>query len=170
MEIKWIGAMIVLGVCGGLGFAQAAAYRRQEASLRQLVYALDYMQCELSYRQTPLPDLCRQTGGQVPGELGAVLVSLARELEDQISPQVSACMAAALGANPGLPQETAQLLERLGATMGRFDLSGQLQGLEGVRQACRMRLDGMAQGRESRLRGYQTLGLCAGASLVILFI
>jgi hypothetical protein len=54
--------------------------------------------------------------------------------------------------------------------MGRFDLEGQLNGLEAVRTRCRDWLDELISGREVRLRNYQTLGLCAGAALVILFI
>ena len=54
--------------------------------------------------------------------------------------------------------------------IGRFDLEGQLQGLESVRVYCRDQLDNLAKDRDVRLRSYQTLGLCAGAALAILFV
>jgi hypothetical protein len=54
--------------------------------------------------------------------------------------------------------------------MGKFDIDGQINGLEAVRSLCRRMLDELTSGREVRLRNYQTLGLCAGAALVILFI
>ena len=58
----------------------------------------------------------------------------------------------------------------LGKSIGRFDMDGQIKGLEAVRQDCRRRLDELSKDRDTRLRSYQTLGLCAGAALAILFI
>ena len=55
-------------------------------------------------------------------------------------------------------------------SMGRFDVKGQIQGLEAVRSYCRGELENMAVNREARLRSYQTLGLCTGAALAILFV
>ena len=60
--------------------------------------------------------------------------------------------------------------ETAGAYLGRFDLPGQKQGLEEVREACRMELEALGKNRETRLRSYGTLGLCAGAALAILFL
>ena len=58
----------------------------------------------------------------------------------------------------------------LGTSLGRFDLTGQLNGLEQVRSHCRRELEALAGNRDQRVRGYQTLGICAGAALAILFV
>ena len=58
----------------------------------------------------------------------------------------------------------------LGASLGRFDLQGQLQGIESVRAQCRKDLAELEDNRDQRLRSYQTLGLCAGCALAILFL
>ena len=62
MSIKWIGAILVIVGCGGVGFSMAAAYRRQETALRELMGTLDFMSWELQFRLTPLPELCRRAG------------------------------------------------------------------------------------------------------------
>lgn len=168
--MKWIGAvMIVLG-CGSCGFALAASHRRQEQELRQFIGALDYMQCELQYRLTPLPDLCRQTAAQRSGSLRALFCRLAQELEDQIAPDVVQCMNAAIANCSGLSDCVSHIAGDLGRTLGRFDLDGQLIGLENARRECRRALEGLTDNRDNRLRCYQTLGLCVGAALAILFI
>ena len=69
-----------------------------------------------------------------------------------------------------IPKLTRESLELLGRSLGRFDLEGQLRGLESVRQVCRHGLETLAQNSAIRNRSYQTLGLCAGAALAILFI
>lgn len=169
MDLKWIGALLIITGCGSVGFAIAAGYRREEKALRQLVGALDYMQCELQYRLTPLPDLCRMAGTTERGQAGFVLRKLAQELESQISPDVESCMNAALSCQD-LPLRLRNAFHIMGTSLGRFDVEGQISGLESVRGYCRRELEQMSVNRDSRLRSYQTLGLCAGAALAILFV
>ncbi len=170
MSFKLVGAILVIAACGGFGFYLAAAHRREEASLRRLIGVLDYMECELQYRLTPLPQLCRQAAGEAAGGIYHAFLELAKELEDQISPDVDRCMRAALSRCRDIPALTLEALELLGRSLGRFDMDGQLKGLEGVRQECRRNLNDLNQNRDNRIRSYQTLGLCAGAALAILFI
>lgn len=170
MSCKWIGAVLVVVGCGGVGFSAAANYRREERMLRQLLEMLSFMACELQYRLTPLPELCRQAGTLGKGSLKSVLLHFVQELEAQIAPDAQSCMRAAVSVAQDLPASIRTILIQLGQTLGHFDLPGQLQGIEAARQACQEKLEALNQNREERLRGYQTLGLCAGAALVILFI
>ena len=59
MNSKYFGALLVILGCGGFGFSLAAAHRREEVHLRQLMDSLQYLHCELEYHLTPLPVLCR---------------------------------------------------------------------------------------------------------------
>lgn len=170
MGIKLIGVILVIGSCGTFGFSLAATHRKEERCLRQLISVLDYMACELQYRLTPLPSLCRQAAGETSGVIRQVLACFTEELEDQISPNVSSCMNAALRRSRDVPSVTKECIETLGQSLGRFDLAGQLRGLESARQTCRYKLDMLEANKEVRLRSYQTLGLCAGAALVVMLI
>lgn len=170
MNYKWIGAVMIIFGCGGFGFSLAAMQLREERNLRQLIAALDYMECELQYRLTPLPELCRQAGADTRGCIREIFLRLAEELEAQVAPDVASCMNAALARVRDLPTHTREALQLMGQTLGRFDLPGQLKGLETVRGACRRRLEELTTNKEPRLRSYQTLGICAGAALAILFI
>jgi stage III sporulation protein AB len=170
MNFKWVGAILILCGCGGCGFSLAAMEIREERGLRRLITALDFMGCELQYRLTPLPELCRITGREAAGCIGVVFSKLAGELEAQATPDVYCCMAVALSESPGLPNSVRQAFTELGQTLGRFDLDGQLKGLECVRNACRIRLAELGNNKAERLRSYQTLGLCAGAALAILLL
>jgi len=170
MTLKWIGALVVLFGCGGFGFFLAAQYRMEERNLRQLIAALDYMECELEYRLTSLPELCRKTASVSTGTVRRILEALHRELERQIAPDAACCMDAALRSCGNLSAEMEKLFLQLGKTMGQFDLPGQLRGLAGIRRECCQVLNRITENRDSRVRSYQTLGLCAGAALAILFL
>lgn len=169
MNLKLVGAVLIIGGCAGVGFSMAAAHRREEAALRQLIGALDYMGCELQYHLTPLPELCRKAAGECTGAVKQVLLQLSAELEGQIAPDATSCMNAAIARTPRLPQRTRKNLLALGSSLGRFDLQGQLSGLDNARNQCRRELDALSKDRDVRLRSYQTLGLCAGSALAILF-
>lgn len=170
MSIKWIGALLVMTGCGGFGFAMAASHRREERNLSQLIRALEYMRCDLTCRMTPLPQLCRHASRSADGVISAVLELLARELEMQLAPDARACMASALSQIAVLSPALAGLLGELGATLGEFDLPGQLRGIDMTIESARRELEALSENRTHRLRSYQTLGLCAGAALAILFI
>ena len=170
VNYKWIGAALVFLACGGFGFSVAGAYRREIAILRQIEHMTNLMESELTYRLTPLPELCRKVGKAVGGITRRVLESLAQELEYQVRPDVSSCMHSALACVNSVPRSAERIYSRLGTSLGQYDLSGQLQGLASVRQNCTCMLQRMEENRDQRIRGYQTLGLCAGLALVILFI
>ena len=170
MTIKLIGALLVFTGCGGFGFAMAAAHRREEQALAQLLNILEFMECELSCRLTPLPQLCRAAANIADGPVHAFFRQLAEELDTQSAPDAACCVRAVTRKMPELPREvSAQLLE-LGNSLGRFDLPGQLRGLRSAQSRCRLSLEALRTNRDSRLRSYETLGLCAGAALAILFL
>ena len=170
MTLKLIGAMLIIFGCGGFGFIIASSHRKEVCSLRQLMSILDYMECELQYRLTPLPELCRHAAAESVGPQKQIFHYLAAELDDQISPDVERCMLAALSRVKDVPRLTLHTLKLLGRSFGRFDIQGQLMGLEGVRTECRQHLELLTLNQGVRLRSYKTLGLCAGAALAILFI
>lgn len=170
MTPKIVGALLILAACGGMGFSLAAAHRSKERMLQQLITAVQYMSCELQYRQSALPQLMKLCSEQTAGTISRIFSAMAWELERQLVPDAACCMAAAVAQEPNLPALVKEKLLLLGNSLGRFDLTGQLSGLETVAQLCKRELDGLLVNREARLRSYATLGLCAGAALVILFI
>jgi stage III sporulation protein AB len=86
-----------------------------------------------------------------------------REVED-----VSAAFMAELNRHT-LPRHVRRNLKQLANNLGPYDLEGQLHGLEAVRQQCRTDLSEMESERKNQVRCYETLAVCAGASLAIIF-
>lgn len=170
MTLKIVGAILIIVGCGGVGFSMCQYYRREERAMGALLQGLDWMVLELNYRMPPLSTLCMEASKVSEGPVGCVLKNLAFELEHQITPDVSTCMEAAILATDKVPDIVKKHLRTLGTSLGVFDLQGQLAALEGVAALCKRDLEHMSRGKDVRLRNYQTLGLCAGAALVILFI
>ena len=170
MSLKLVAAFLVLAGCGGCGFSMAAAKRREEWELRQFLRALEYMECELQFRQTDLPSLCRMVSGVTDGAVSALFSNLSDLLNRQDTSEPLECVRKAAYSQEGLSGSARALIMELGSTLGCFDLPGQLRGIASVKRNCIRIMDELIRGRDNRLRSYQTLGLCAGAALAIIFI
>ena len=170
MGYKWIGAILIIASCSGCGFAIAAGKRKEEHLLCQLIDVLQFMEADLQYRLTPLPELCRMAAGESKGLLRVVFLNLYRELNWQKLPDAGSCMYAAIQRSGEIPARVRRLLVQLGHTLGRFDLPGQLQGIQSVQKRCEEALAIIGKNRDERLRSYQTLGICAGAALAIILV
>ena len=168
--MKLFGAVITILGSSAVGFGMCQSIRREQQSLEQLVILLEWMKWELADKMPPLSILCRRGAEQCGGIISEVFSRLARELEGQIVQDVSLCMVAAIGASGQVPNAVLPYLEYLGTNMGAFDLQGQLQALESVQKRCTMQLDQMRSECNERIRTCKALSICAGVTMVILFI
>ena len=151
--IRMLGACCIVTGCGGFGFAMAAANRREEAELVRLISALEYMSCELSYRMTPLAALCRGAAEISGGAVGRFFTALAEELEKGTAPDVQVCVRGLLQRME--PSGLTRQLSALGETLGRFDLPGQLRGLERAIRSTEEALRTIRDGADGRRRSWE---------------
>ncbi len=170
MSIKWFGAMLVFMGCGAIGFYNATIHKRELESMRKLIHTLTFIICELQYKLTPLPELSKAAAKEVSGPVRRVLDAFTQELERQVSPKVKLCMEVALACCKEMPDITRKYMRRLGDCLGKFDLKSQIEAVEALRNQCKEHLKELDANKDVRMRSYQTLGLCAGAALVIILI
>lgn len=170
MQIKWIGAILIISGCGGYGFYLAANHNREVNTLQKLIALIEFMICELQFRMSPLPVLCRQAAFETSGVLRHVFINLSNEMESLIRAEANTCMHAAISKSPPIPSVTLRCLKILGKSLGRFDLNGQINELDNVLNFCKMKRDELNSKKDIRIRSYRTLSLCAGAALAILLI
>lgn len=170
MMYKFWGAALVVLSCGGFGFTMAAAHRREVRMLNAFIAAISFMRCELQYRCTPLPELCKKTSVMMQNMIGRFFHILSVELESQICPDTRSCALNALSKIKELPRSVQDCIISMADTLGCFDLEGQLQGLSQAEQQAGRILEKLTYEQDKRLRSYQTLGLCAGAALAIILV
>ena len=135
--------------------------------LRKLIAAIQEMEWELKYRMTELPELCCIAGNAAAGSIREVFLEMSEKLERREVTDLSAAFLSVLNQKE-MPRRVRKNMRQMAQHLGRFDLDGQLQGLEAVRQQCRKDLQEMESDSIQRLRSYQTLALCAGIGLAII--
>lgn len=170
MNYKWIGAILIIGSCAGFGISIAARQKREEMLLRQLSAMIDTMLWELPFQLTPLPDLVRHAAEKKTGMLGSLFWGMAEQMDRQVFPDAVSCMEVEMPRGIQTYPRLKKSLLQLGTSLGRFDLEGQLKGLNAVRCQCEREFHELHQDWDTRLRSYRVLGLCAGVALAILLI
>lgn len=170
MYIKIIGALMIIIACGGIGFKITVAHRKTEKMMGTLLSGIQFIQQELQYRMSPLPEILLQTGKHCSGIVGQFFNLFSEELERQISPDTTYCVEAALRRLGDVPSPVRQGMVLLGKSLGHFDVIGQLKMLESVYAQCNEMLIALATNQDVRLRNYRTIALCTGVTVAIIFI
>ena len=168
--IKLIGAVLIICGCGGFGFHIAALYRKEEKMMRQLLNVLEIMELELRYHLTPLPMLARIIANSTSGVIRDVFCKFAAELDQQMVSDAGECMRKSIHKRTDIPPLTHDSLTLLGKSLGHYDAEGQIRALTSLYKECNQKLERHIVDKNPQLRSYQTLGVCAGAALVILFL
>ena len=167
--IKFWGAVLLIAGCFGFGFSLSAEQRREIRMLRQLICAIQEMEWELKYHLTELPELCSIAGDRVGGPVKEIFMKLSDKLSRNEITDISGSVNSLINGLE-LPRRIRQNVRSLGFSLGRFDVEGQLDGLQSVREQCKKDLNEIESGSRMRQRNYQTLALCAGAALSIILI
>ena len=169
MIIKWVGSLCIMVSCGGMGISLAYKQLRDLKLVEQFLRILERMESEIRYHLRPIPGLFRIVSQEEKGCLGNLFYRTAVELDNQIQPDVEQCLHIAL-CTVNIPDRVLALVKQLGRNLGRYDMQEQLLGIERIRVSAEEYRGELSRDKTKRIRGYQTLGLCAGAALVILFI
>ena len=167
--MRVIGAVLLMTGCSGFGFSIAYAQRKEVAMLRKLINALQEMEWELKYRMPDLAELCSIAASVAGGRCAEIFQELSEKLSKNEVTDISGSMNSMISQTE-LPRSIKRNMRRLASSLGRYDLEGQLEGLSLTRRQCKHDLNKMEDNSTQRMRNYQTLALCAGAALVILFI
>lgn len=168
--IKLAGVIIIVITCSGFGFWVATSYKNETIFLRQFLSVLNIMECELRYKRSSLPDLCHILVEHTTGSLRGVFLALSQHLMSYCASNAAVCMQDAVKTTLRIPSRARPLLILLGDSLGKYDLDGQLKGIDFVRKNCEEILAIQVQELNNCVRTYKTLGICAGAALAILLL
>ena len=168
--LRLLGAALLAGGCGGLGFAAARGLARRAENLRVLLAALEGMERELSFRLAPMPELLERAA-ESPPPVGELFARCRAGLDELGERPLSRLWREAVAAPPlGLDGPARLALEELGDVLGRYGGEDQRAALDRVRGELARALERAVEETERQGRVYRALGLTAGAVLAILLL
>ena len=156
--MRWLGALLLVFACGGIGLAKTGNLRRRIALLDSLLENLRHLQTELLQRNPPLPDLLEQLEQPALAEnvrRGMTMGQAAKPLLQRLEGE--------------LPQ-TAQTLEQLCCSLGRYDSSTQAQACAHALQQLQEQREELSRELAEKGNLYRTVPLAFGlmAALAVL--
>ena len=170
--LRLIGAALVTLSASLVGVGFARGVRRQCAQLEGLLWALDFMQAELSARLTPLPQLFSALSACRQKDVALFFEAAGRALSVPSGCTVPVSFKRGFQASPGLSpgQEAVQTLYGLPTALGRFDLESQLAAIERAKGRITSVLLQLQAQKRARCRSYETIGICAGLALAVILL
>lgn len=170
MEFRIFGALLIVAGFSASGFMISRTQKTGIFLLEELICTLDNLICELEYRRTPLPELCRTVAKNRHSRLNTFFYKVAEEMDSQVNPNVSACVQAALAGHGDLPETVQTILRRLGESLGRFDIEGEILSLQSLRAETAEKLNDMRITQKEKAKTNRTLWVCAGALAAVLMM
>lgn len=170
MTIRIIGVIIIIIGCGFGGFLFSAAYKKELQALNSYIDLLNIFECELQYRSPPLTEIFAAFSATRNDSVSDFCKQLSCELDAQVCPNVQSCVQAVLNKNNDIPPETKGLLEKMGTSLGKFNIAGQVLEIKCLRKEAQNKFAYLLKNQDSKTKNYKTLGLCAGAAIAILLI
>ena len=168
--LKLMGAALLVGGCGAVGFSAAGRLARRVGVLRALLGALEGMERELSFRLTPMPELLERAA-ESPPPAGEMFARCRARLDELGERPLSQLWRESVEDTPlGLTGPALLALEELGDVLGRYDGEEQRAALARTRAELGRALEQAREESEKQGRMYRALGLTAGAMLAILLL
>lgn len=168
--LKVIGAALVMAGTVGLGWRGVERLGERVEALRGLQGAVAYLEEELAFRFTPLPQLLEQLSQNRQGAVGAFFGNVRKKMERGDIPLRQGWRQAVEETLPMLKDEEQKTVAELGEVLGQYDAQTQVQTLKLTGE----RLAGSymtAQEERSRLgKVYLALGVAGGLVTVLALI
>ena len=165
-----MGAALLVGGCGAVGFSAAGRLARRVEVLRALLGALEGMERELSFRLTPMPELLERAA-ESPPPAGELFARCRARLDELGERPLSQLWRESVEDTPlGLTGPALLALEELGDVLGRYDGEEQRAALARTRAELGRALEQAREESEKQGRMYRALGLTVGAMLAILLL
>lgn len=169
--LKLMGALLVFLTSSWIGWQLASQYRRRPQEIRQVHTALSLLEMEMVYGNRPLEEICRLIGEREKGVIGEIFRRSAHQLAHDDADDTYRCFQNAIQQvwEQGAMQESERkVLLDLSAVLGRSHRENQIQQIQAAREQMKLEEKKARQEQEQYEKMFRTLGMLAGAMIVIL--
>lgn len=169
--IKLAGAVFILFATTAAGFLVAKRYADRPRHIRQLRAALSLLQTEITYGSRRLDRICAHIAQREAGTIGSLFRRAKEYMERLDGASTFVCWRRAVEEtwpHTALKEAERQILIDFGKTLGISDREDQLQNLRRAQTALEQEEAQARDEQERYEKMYRSLGVLAGALIVIL--
>lgn len=170
--IRLMGALLVIGSAGAMGYLGASALKRRARVIEGLILSLQLMESEICSRMTPMREVLEMLSSSAPQEVRG----LYRRAVGGMS-ALGRCSFYTIWKNAvadsrelRLRPEESELVSELGLCLGRYDVHEQAAAIDRLRRRLELILKRAEAERDRDCRLHAFLGLASGIFAVIILL
>ncbi len=169
--LKLVGGLLVVLACTGMGFYLAKQYSERPKQIRQWASALKAIEAEIMYNATPMNQLAKQLGEQMPAPCSYFFTALYEELE-QTSQNLSEAWDKTMTLyipHTALKRKEQESLRQFGHTLGKYNRVEQEKQIHLTLNHLE-REEAEARAEQAKYeKMWRNLGFLSGVFIVLLF-
>lgn len=171
--LKLLGAVLIVGSCGSLGLAARQKLSIRITAITALMDALDFIAAELSYQQTPLPEIVTQLATDHRRIVSRLFQEMKSRMEQGAGMSLTYHWQTSIRdmrVDLGLELEEAEILRDAANYLGRYQAQQQLAGLTHTRQRLETVRAQACEALRSKGNVYRTCGIAVGIMAVLIML
>lgn len=170
--MKWIGALLLLGATTWIGFEIALQLNNRPKEIRQLKSALQIVEAEMVYSQSPLEEAFRVVAKQIPQPVSSFFEAVSQDLQTQ-AVDLPASWDKRLGlffTNVSLGDYEKEIMHQFGQTLGQHDIKQQTKHIQLAFTHLERALEEAQDNQQRYGKMVKSLGFLAGLFILLLLI
>lgn len=171
--IKLVGIIIVLCGTTALGMYKSCQYVNRFRNLNEIKKVFLYIQGEVRYRNTPMPETLEAAAYKVKGPLGSFLRHVSGSLDEKkglnFKEVWERCLLEDVSAEI-LEREAREELAGMGSQLGCLDRQAQEKAIDYFLDKWEFIIEKRQKEKSNRLRLYYVCGVMGGLLMVIILV
>jgi stage III sporulation protein AB len=170
--MKWIGALLLLSATTWVGFEFAKKLNDRPKQIRQLKNALQILEAEILYSQSPIIEACENIGKQLPEPICWFFQSVSKDLYRNPSDlyEVWKKNLDRFWPLTAMDQNEKEILRQFGRTLGQHDFSQQQKHIQLALSHLERELQEAQDYQYRYSKMVKSLGFLTGLLVILLLI
>ncbi|MEQ6376478.1 stage III sporulation protein SpoIIIAB [Bacillaceae bacterium S4-13-58] len=170
--MQWIGAAILLFATTWIGFEFARQFQSRPRQIRELKNALQMLEAEIVYAQSPIADAFIHISKQIPAPINVLFIALSQRLrtEARSLPDIWIQTIEEYWPMFALNKNEKEILLQFGQTLGQLDVSQQQKHIQLALIHLNRELEEAQEEKKKYSNMSKSLGVLSGLLLIILLL
>lgn len=170
--MKWAGALLIIGITTWIGFDYSQQLAKRPKHIRQVKSALQILEAEILYSQSPLVEAFENIAQQVPHPLKSFFQLLVHRMQTQVFDlnELWDSGVNQLMAHSSLKANEAEILKQFGRTLGQHDVNQQQKHIQLTIHHLERELQEARDEQNKYSNMSKSLGFLSGVFVVLLLI
>ncbi len=169
--LRLAGAVLLMGGASAIGFLAAAQLRARVRCLSAFSRALEYIERELRFRLTPIPDIFNGLKGIENPHAAGFFAACSKNMRRLGEKPLNLLWREALEKTSlPLQEDELCLLAELGDIVGRYDAEGQREAFALARERLGRCILHAEEDRDKMEKVYGAMGISAGAFMLLVLL